>query len=274
MPSLTIAGCFAIRRLLADFRTPRLLYILSLSKESVSLLRCFDSRIEAVELPEPTPKTLEEAMAFNATDHVLENRSAAGPSAGDGRRIRSGAASVRETRHRHVADFFKKVDQGLRKLLHEPGIPVLLAGVDEDIAIYRAASTYGSLAKEHLEGSPSLPAPETETLAQAFSVLRAEEIQREAKVLKEAMEHTARDRFSTDPHIIVHAAFEGRVEELYVDNGAECRDVFERRTHRSWGEEDLLNLAAVETILHQGKAFELPRGKMVKGAMAVAFLRY
>ncbi len=274
VPSLTIAGCFAIRRLLPDFRTPGLFYILGLSKESVRLLRCVDYQVQAVELPDRTPRTLEEAMALDAPDHVLENRSAAGPSAGARRRIRFGTGTGHETEQRHLTDFYKMVDRGLQKLLREPGIPVLLAGVEENIAIYRAASTYGSLVKEHLNGSPSLPTPETETMAHAISVLRAEELRREARALKEAMEHTAPGRFSTDPRVIVHAAFEGRVDELYLDNSAECRDVFERRTYRSWGEEDLLNLAAVETMLHRGKAFELPRGMMVKGAMAVAFLRY
>ena len=39
-------------------------------------------------------------------------------------------------------------------------------------------------------------------------------------------------------------------------------------------EEDLLNVAAVETILHGGMAFELPANKMLGGAAVTAVFRY
>ena len=65
-----------------------------------------------------------------------------------------------------------------------------------------------------------------------------------------------------------------RVHQLYVDERAESSHVFETATYRSWGKEDLLNLAVVQTILHRGNAFELP-GNMTAGeAGAVAIMRF
>lgn len=273
-PSVTVGGCFAIRRILRDLCGPRLFYILALSKESVGLFRCADGEVEAEELPGGTPRTLEEAMAFEPPDHDLENRSAAGPSSNARSRIRFGTGSGRETKHAHLADFYKIVDRGIQTLLHEPEFPIVLAGVEEDIAIYRAASTYRGLAREHLGGSPNLLRQTAETAMRAAAILCKEELQREGKAMREAMERTAPGRFSTDPHTIVHAAFDGRVRELYMDENAERDDVFERRTYRSWGKEDLLNLAAVETTLHGGKARELPSETMPRGAAVVAILRF
>ena len=60
--------------------------------------------------------------------------------------------------------------------------------------------------------------------------------------------------------------------QLYVDEGARI-DVFKGETFRSWGREDLLNLAAVQTIIHHGKSCELPSTMMPDGSIAIALMR-
>jgi hypothetical protein len=73
---------------------------------------------------------------------------------------------------------------------------------------------------------------------------------------------------------IVKAAFEGRVSELYLNESAEKIDLIERGAYRSWGKEDLLNLAAVQSIVHHGKAVALPAEMMPGRAMAAAIMRF
>jgi hypothetical protein len=272
--SLTVAGCFAIRRLLPELRAPRLFYILALTNKSVQLFRCNYQRAEAVELPAGVPTTLEEALELERPDHDLENRSAIGPSTGSMHAIRFGTESGREAEHAHLADFYKLVDRGIHKLLHEPGIPLLLAGVEEEIDAYRAISAYPNIVKEALRGSPNLSFQDAETVSQAYSILRADEFRREAETLTQAKERSAPAHDSTDTDTILRAAFEGRVHQMYLDESAERIDVFERGAYRSWGKEDLLNLAAVETIVHGGKAFELPSDLMADGAGAFAIMRF
>ncbi|HEY1755540.1 MAG TPA: hypothetical protein VGG72_09100 [Bryobacteraceae bacterium] len=273
-PSLTVAGCFAVRRLIDEFLAPAMFYILALSKDSVSLLRCAGAQLETVPLPGGAPMTLEEALALEPPDHDLENRSASSGSEGGRRRIRFGTGSGREAAHAHLADFYKIVDRGIHKLLHEPEIPLLLAGVDEDVAAYRAVNTYRCLAQGSLHGSSKLLLQTAEILMYARSLLSAEERQRQAGALKEDAKHLAADRMLTDPYAILNAAFNGRVRQLYVAEDAENAAVFERKGYRTWGKEDLLNLAAVRTMLDRGRAFELPRSSMPGGAAAIAMLRY
>jgi hypothetical protein len=50
--------------------------------------------------------------------------------------------------------------------------------------------------------------------------------------------------------------------------------VFDRQGYQSWGREDILNFAAVQTLRHGGKAFELPGGMIPDGAAVIAILRY
>lgn len=272
--SLTVAGCFEIRHLLPDLWAPRVFYILALTNKSVRLFRCNYQRAEAVDLPAGVPATLEEALELERPDHDLENRSAIGTSTGSMHAIRFGTGSGPEAEPAHLADFYKLVDRGIHKLLHEPGIPLLLAGVEEELDAYRAISTYPGIVKLALRGSPNLSFQDADTVSQACSILRADEFRRDAETLTQAKERSAPGHFSTDANAILHAAFEGRVHQMYLDESAERIDVFERGTYRSWGKEDLLNLAAVETILHGGRAFELPSDMMAEGASAFAIMRF
>lgn len=270
--SLTISGCFAIRRLLPELWAPKLFYILALSKEAVKLFRCTYEGAQAVELPAGVPVTLEDALELEPPDHDLENRSAIGTTTGSMHAIRFGTGSGRETSHAHLADFYKLIDRGIHKVL-PAGVPLILAGVDQETAAYRSVSKYPNLVMENLPGSPNLSLQDAQTVSQACSILRAEEFRQEAEALAKAKARSTPGHVSTETGTILHAAFEGRVHQLYLDEKAEWNDVFERGKYRSWGREDLLNLAAVETLQQGGKAFELPGGLM-DGTRAVAVMRF
>lgn len=268
-PSMTVGECFAIRHLLSELWTPRLFYLLALSKEAVRLFRCNREGADAVAFPAGFPATLKEALALNPPDHDLENRSAIGTSTGSMHAVRFGTGSGRETQNVYLSDYYKLVDRGLNQFLHEPGIPLVLEGVDEDLIAYRTAATHRNPAATSLRGSPSLSPPAVETVMQIYSLLRLEELEREKAALKEAKGNAVPGRFLTEPDAIVRAAFDGRVHRLYMDESAEFSGTYRERLN-----EDLLNLAAVETLVKGGEAFELPASMMPDRAAVVAILRY
>jgi len=80
---------------------------------------------------------------------------------------------------------------------------------------------------------------------------------------------------------VVTAAHDGRVLTLLVSDSLELTGVFEEATHRVTGretggpqDEDLVNDAAVQTILHAGKVLVAPHHKMPNGAPAAATFRF
>lgn len=273
-PFLNVAGCFSIRQLTAELARPRVFYILVLSKTRVALLRCAGFHAEIAKLPAGVPDTLTEALELEPPDHDLENRSAAGISTGNMHGVRFGTGSGRETARVHLADFYKLVDRGLQEVLRESEIPLILAGVDEDATVFRAVSNYRHLSKKGIGGSAYGSFRQEEVLEQAYSILRNDDLEREASSLRIARERVTATRFSTDPDTILHAAFEGRVSQLYVNQSAEKIDVFERRSYQNWGKEDLLNLAAVQTIIHYGKASVLPAELMPEASTIVGIMRF
>lgn len=262
--SVEVGDSFAIRQLLSELTIPREFYILSLSKTAVELHRCTAERSEPVELPKSVPSTLVAALALDYPDHDLENRSMIGTSTGSMRAVRFGSGKERENQVSHLADFYKLVDRGIRKyVLNESGAPLVLAGVDECIGVYRATNSYPHLATRHLHSVESLT-PE-KALADALALLATDAEEHHRNVLNEMMERLAPSLILTDPRDIVSAAGEGRVRELFLRRELESR---------SPATEEFLNDAVVQTLLHRGKASELPAVLMPQGSTLVAILRY
>jgi len=265
---LKVGARFEIRPLLAMLNSPSEFYVLRLTKKRVELIRCQGFHAEKVTLPKGTPATLDEALAFRPPDHDLENRSAAGSAPSAMRRVRFGTGSGRETQQTYLADFYKAVDRGMRTLLHGLS-PVILSGVDEDTALYRNSSKYSNLLAQPISGAPEALLSDNDLLNKAYEIVRAESISQAAHAASEAREEVVPARFSTNLSEILRAAAEGRVMRLYLDEAAEALGEFD-----GGREEDLLNAAAVETIVHGGNAFALPGASMPDHASIAAVFRY
>jgi len=272
--SLTIAGCFGIRKLASEMMRPPIFHILVLSKTNVKLVRCAGLDAEIVKLPRGVPDTLAEALALEPPDHDLESRSAAGRTPGCTHKIRFGTGSGHEREQAHLADYYRLVDRGLQMRLREPNTPLILAGVEEDTAIYLHVSSYHKVSLRCITGGFDLPREQGEILRQAYAILHADKLESQHRQLIAIKEGILPSRWSTDPLAILHAAFKGRVHELYLDEGAERIDMYERGIYRSWGREDLLNLAAVQTIAHHGRCYQLPSEMMPDGSIAVGIMRF
>jgi len=277
-PQFLVGSCFQIRPFLSDLALPQEFFLLKLSRKRVDLLRCAHLRAEAVGLPKGVPRTLDEFLAFEQPDHDLENRSFAGSSTGSMRRVRFGTGSARETEHTHLARFYKAVDRGIAEVLQARAeAPLVLAGVQEDLGIYRLNHKYSNLLDNAVYGSPGEWLPEEHLVREAYEIVRSDAIERAVAALKEAKERTTPARFFTDLDAILTAAAEGRVSRLFIAEDAQKRGVFDgakRGGRWHWSEEDLLNLAAVETLAHGGLAFEIPGSEMPEGALAAAVIRY
>jgi len=282
--TLKVCGSFWIRPLMDDLSRPEVFYVLNLSKTKVEVLRCTGVTVEHVRLPHGVPETLDEALELNPPDHDLENRASIGlPGGGGGgvRRVRFGTGTERETAHTHLADFYKLVDRGLKELAKDApnhaDLPLILAGVAEETALYRAVSGDARIAQRTIVKPDGRSLDEL--LQKAYAIWREEAASKQAAALVNAKERAGAARFSTDPDLLVHASLEGRVGELWVNREVRKLEVYERRRHQSWGKEDVLNLAVIQTILHNGEARELPTESMPEAtsgekAPAAGVLRY
>lgn len=237
-------------------------WVLGLCIHKVTLFRGSAHGLVQVGLPHGVPCSLEEVGGFDQSDHNLENRSYAGPSAGksSGRRqtLHFGASSLQEVGGRHLHGFFKMIDRGARPLLENGGYPLILAGVSREVSIYEKVNTYPRLMKESIHGSPRFLG--RARLFEAALRIAIPGFEKSPNELGAKLEAAAgRDLLLTDPDAIRRAAEAGQVETLIID--AETS-----------GNQDALNRCAVAALRNSGTVECSPYLHAGKGVAAI--LRY
>lgn len=273
---LTVEQRFQIRPLLATLTREQCFHVLCLSRHHVRLLHCTHHRAEEVPIHGIVPQNMDIWLHNRIPDHVLDNRATAGPSAGTMKGVVFGTSTDRDRDKEYLAHFFKEIDKGVTALLHEDTGPLILAGVEYELAVYRRVNTYSRLLQKAVEGSPdgltgkTLHERAMDVVMQTFS----EPLQ---KALSGLQKHWDTARVLTDAARIIKAAWNARISDLFISENAEQRGVWNEATQEietGNGGEDLLNAAALQTVRDGGRAFVLNRADISSSADVVAVLRF
>lgn len=270
---------FYIRPLLAELTRNKTFYILALSQKNVRLLRCTSRTSEEIPLPAGTATNYDTYMNTAKPDHTKDNRSSPGRDSGSSKGVMFGTSSEREDKDEYLSHFFGQIDRAVNEKLRGKTEPVVLAGVEYELALYRNVNTYPHLAKEDVHGAPnSLKAGEMHARA-LDAMLRCYEMKTDSALAE--YNHRAGGGASNRLKDVIKAAHDGRVLTLLVSDSLETTGSFDEMTHTVKGremgtseDEDLINDAAVQTILHAGQVFVVPNGKMPNGAPLAAIFRY
>ncbi len=270
---------FFIRPLLPELTRNREFYILALSQKNVRLLRCTSKTSEDVPFPQGVATSFDAYLNLAKPDHVVDNRGTPGPSSGSSKGVLFTTSSDREDKDEYLAHFYRQIDRGVNEALRGKGVPVILAAVEYEIALYRSINKYPQLAEECVEGAPNgLKSGEMHARALDAMLRRYE---RKTDELLTEYNHKVGGGASNRLKEIVPAAHDGRVLTLLVSDSLETTGAFDQATNTVKGrqtgtseDEDLVNNAAIETILHAGQVFVVPNGKMPNGTPMAAIYRF
>lgn len=279
VPSRAMLGPhFYVRPLLPELMRDRAFYILALSQKNVRLLRCTSRTSEEVVFPTAVATNYETYMDTAKPDHLSEHGAAVGP-AGGSKGMTTGTTAFRDNKEEYLAHFYKQVDRGVNESLRGKTEPVVPVGVDYEIALYRTVNKYPHLSEESVEGAPnSLKSGEMH--ARAIDALRRCYDKKVDAGLAE-YNHKVGGGASNRLKEIILAAHDGRVLTLLVSDSLETTGAFDEATHTVKGretggseDEDLVNDAVVQTILHSGNVLVVPNGKMPNGTSLAAIYRF
>ncbi len=265
-------------------------YVLALSQGGIRLLEGTRYSIDPVGL-EDVPTSLAEALQFDDPEKEFQFRTTTAPPHGQGGPTTSGTGGDRpavfygtgaatEDDKQRIFRFFQKVDAGLQTRLGEDRTPLVLAGVDYLLPLYREASSYRHIVPEGVEGSPK-ELSDRELHRRAWELVEP--------IFRQAQEDAARDfrvlagqeRATSDTRQAVAAAYYGRVDTLFVARGQELWGSFDPDTnevhphqerHEAHG--DLLDMAAIATLFNGGTVFVVPADQVPGGGLLAAVLRY
>lgn len=278
-PLVVVASRFHIKPLLPLQPENRQVYILALSQNAVKLFRGTQYGVSEVSLEE-APKCLTEALRYDEPEKQLQVRSFGDK--GEHSEVFHGHGAGQDKTNTHIFQYFRQVNTAVRNVLREKKAPLLIAAVEYLLPIYKEVNTYPHLMPEGISGNPEEMNAE-ELHNKAWKLV--EPIFMKAKEEKIAqykqVSHTEREKVSHDLKKIVPAAYHGRVETLFVAPGFQQWGQFEpdsltvsEHETRKEADEDLLNLAAVQTLLHGGTVYSIEPEKIPVKSLAAAIFRH
>jgi hypothetical protein len=252
-------------------------YLLALSLKNSRLMHCSPFASEEVPLPEGVSDSMREAAATDQPDHRLSNMEVAGSSTGSMKGVMSSTSTLAETKDEYMVHFFLQLDKGVRTVLNGSNAPLVVAGVEHEVAEYRRINTYSGLVHDSVHGAPN-GFRGGEMHKRALEILRSHVPDTLQKLLDGFDKSVGTGHASVRAQEIVKAAYEGRISHLLVRPDAEFTgdfdEVRQKVRRRPDVPRDLLNEAAVETIRHGGSAWSLAADKMPNGVPVAAIFRY
>lgn len=271
-----VAGRFYLKPLLRYLTTNQQFYILALSQNRVRLFDCTPQSIKEVDLElAGVPLSLSEALKYDDPEKQIQAHS--GPSAGV--QIFHGH-SVGDDAKVNILRFFHLVDKGIKELLPGDGRPMVLAGVGFLLPIYREANSYPHLVDGGVEGNPDRMSTE-EIHSKALAVVQPYFARERIKAAEKFKQLAGTGLASADPREIVPAACHGRVDILFAAAGHKLWGKLDPGTGRVElceqflpGCEDLLDTAAIETVVNKGTVYIVDREEIPGNTALAAVFRY
>jgi hypothetical protein len=273
---VVVADTFHTRPLIHYLNTNKHFFLLALSKKSVAFYEGDDHGMTRLEV-DTLPRQLSD-VARGGTGRpylgvhgaLAQAKSPVFHGQGRGRRARG-----------DLDRFFRAIDRALWPVLHDETAPLLLAGVAEHQASYRAICRYPEVLEEGVEGNVDRT-PLRELHARALAILRRSRREIESAVVTQVNGALGSGRAATDLREIAEAAAHGRVRLLVHARGEHVWGKLNRSTgeveirdlQRDAEDADLIDDLSEAVLLRGGDVFELPAGKLPSPSPVAAIYRY
>jgi len=275
---------FYIKPLLPLFTGDGQFYILALSQNEVRLLNGTRDSVSEVDIGQVGGSLAEAIPSVNHQMSLqLHTSGSTGGISGRGSVTFHGqGGGSEESAKKELLRYFHLVSDGLTEFLQGDRVPLVLAGVEYLLPIYKEANTYPNLVGKDIKGNPDLLSAD-ELHKSAWDIVRPlfQVAQEEAVAHYQELAGQAIERVADTLEKIVPAAYHGRVETLFVAAGVQQWGVFNPVTNEielhdqiESGDEYLLDLAAVQTYLKGGIVYTVKPEKVPGGKSAAAVLRY
>jgi len=235
--------------------------ILAISQNNVRFLKCSFQQLEEKDIKD-IPENIDEALNLDDFEKRLQRH--------------TGAEDIKAK----ILQYFQLIDKGLHDLLRDRKFPLIFAGVDYLFPIYREANTYPHLTDKWISGNPEdLSAERLSDMA--WPIMEDLLETRREEALAQYKQDAGTGLTSKNVEEIVRETFHGRVGILFVPVGVQQWGTFDPATDTvklakgaGTGNEDLLDLAAIQTILNGGTVYPIKQNEMPEDASLAAIFRY
>ena len=180
----------------------------------------------------------------------------------------------------NISQYFQQVNEGIQGHLRDKTSPLVIAGVEYLLPLYRRTNTYPGLLPGEIAGD--LDTLRAEALQEkAWPLVEPAFAKKRQEALKEFHSGMGAGKASASTPEIVPASYQGRVSTLLLSGRRHEWGVVDRSNagavsrvcrREEEGCEDLYDFATVHTLLKGGKVFAVEPDAIAKGvAMGAVF---
>ena len=252
-------------------------YLLTLSRGATKLFLLDRNDIRAIDTTGIVPENMEKALLLDDPNAQLQR---SGGAATGRTGVYFGHGAGKDTENGHLKEYMDIIDGGVRTLLKNDRRPLLLAGVEELIPIYRQANDYHHLIEDkYVRGNvDEKPAAELHRMAwEAIGDLFDQQRDRDYELYSI---NSSLGETSDDLAALVPAAINGRVAVLWVNAESRTYGHYDPQTNGitvtdAKTDTELHNRAAVAARRNGARVYVVPPNDLPTGDSSICgILRY
>ena len=259
IPMITLDGTFTV---------------LCLSQQKIRLLACTRDRVNRLEFEE-APVSMDEFKKYDVFEKSLT--SATGSDRSKTMFHGWGDAGLD---NKILENYLKTIENEVTSKMRKRRDPLILAGVDEAVSKYRKVNHYSRLMDEAILANPD-PKTDEQIRDEGFEVIKSYFLEDMFKDMERFGDLKGSDKQSDNLTQIVEAAYYGKIDSLFVPIGEQSwgrfdkeRNVVHHSPEQNNGDHDLINAAAIKTLVQGGDVYALNKGDMPLDASIAAIFRY
>lgn len=253
-------------------------FILEIQLQHVALYEATNHSIVKIDVDDITPSRLEERVGFDYEEKTLQFKSQA---AGGGIMNMHGHAGADRERKDEILRFFRAVDQGIEKIIHDETVPLLVSCDDYFFPIYKEANTYNNLYEESIPGNPTDNKNMKELHAKALKHIQPF-LEKDRNEKTKQFQDLPREKTSVKITDIIPSIYEGKVDTLFLQDREDIFGTFDEENmavevqdKKTEDNTSLMNLAAKKVIEQGGQVFLVNSENMPENSSKMnALFRY
>jgi hypothetical protein len=278
---VVVTDHFCIKQLTPLFAEDGRFYILALSQKRVRLYEATRLGIHERTVPDML-KSIKDLRQYDEVEEHLREHTVASMQAGRTDVILHGQGGIADkTQYKQdVIRYVRTISRTLEKYLADETAPLVLAAVEYEQAFYRQVNSYQALLNEGVTGNPDL-LNEQQLHEAAWNIMEPHFAQARQISLGHYADLSNTDKTSDRVEVILPSAHQGRVRTLFIRRGAQVWGRFDPDTpsvathdQRQENDTDLVDLATVQVLEHQGMIYALEANEMPTAHALAAMFRY
>lgn len=279
--SVVVSNSFHLKQLIPIVSNNGQFYLLALNLSHLKLYQVTRFKISEIML-EDVPTSLEEALKHDVFEKQIQFHTEASSGRGDRPAMFHGQGVSKDDllNKKYIQQFFHMVSRAVQKHLREQTVPLLMMGVEYLLPIYRETNKYPHLVERGIDKDPHGMKPE-ELQETAWKVMEPVFKKDEDHAIEKFRNLSESETVSADVEEIIASAYQGRVESLFIDQTQQRWGFFDPNSQEikfsekeELGHIDLLDAAAVQTILNSGNVFAFEAGNVPADSPIAAIFRY